>query len=337
MEDGFLRSKRKASSRTAPLSLTIDRQRPYFDCRGPSDLEDLLMNTSFEPELLERARHAISVIVDAGLTKYNGSGEASSNGILTEGKRRILVVGQVEQDASIRYGLPKPMKNNDLVRIAAAENPEATIIYRPHPDVLAGVRPMGSDPAEVAHICQVDVLPRPLADVLSSVDHVYTMTSLVGFEALLRKIPVTVLGAPFYSGWGLTDDRHDTGRRSRTLTLEELFVGAYISYPDYFDPHTGEPWTMEQAMEWLMDKSVDDRSDLVSEQFSKGVEWKMWGAYGLFGWRHMLTPLVAPVVAHIGNASEARNYRANPIEFFRELPTPMHRLLGRLLYPFDDT
>ena len=236
-----------------------------------------------------------------------------------------------------RYGLPQRMRNNDLVRVAAAENPDATIIYRPHPDVLAGVRPRGSDPAEVADLCQLDTQPRALAEVLSCVDHVYTMTSLVGFEALLRGIRVTVLGAPFYGGWGLTDDRHDTGRRSRELTVEELFVGAYILYPHYFDPHSGERWSMEQAIEWLMDKSVGDQSDLVSAQSSQRVEWKPWGAYGLLGWRHMLTPVVAPVVAHIGNESDARNFRTNPILFFRELSSPFHRRLGRLLYPFDDS
>ena len=90
-------------------------------------------------------------------------------------------------------------------------------------------------------------------------------------------------------------------------------------------------------MRWLMDKSVDDRSDLVSAQSSQTVQWRFWGAYGILGWRHMLTPLVAPVVAHIGNASDAQNFRANPILFFRELPSPLHRRLGRLLYPFNDS
>ena len=33
-----------------------------------------------------------------------------------------------------------------------------------------------------------------------------TMTSLAGFEALLRGKPVTTHGQPFYAGWGLTED-----------------------------------------------------------------------------------------------------------------------------------
>lgn len=336
MEDGFLRSKRRHATRTAPLSLTVDRQRPYFDCRGPSDLENLLMNARFDEALLTRARQAINIIIETGLTKYNGTLGALHQPVSTGGGRVILVVGQVEQDASIQFGLPQPMTNNDLVRLAAAENPGAKIVYRPHPDVLARVQPRGSNPAEVAHLCHVDLLPRSLASALSDVEHVYTMTSLVGFEALLRGIRVTVLGAPFYAGWGLTDDRCETGRRSRKLNVDELFAGTYIIYPHYFDPYTGKRWSVEQAIEWLMDKSAADRPDLISAKVPQTPQWKPWGAYGILGWRHLLTPLVAPVVARIGNASEAVHFRANPIRFFRDLPSPIHRLLGRLLYPFND-
>jgi capsular polysaccharide export protein len=335
MEDGFLRSKRRNASRTAPLSLTLDRQRPYFDCRGPSDLEDLLMTTRFDDALVHRARQAIDLILAAGLTKYNGSGGITPQRATSEASQRILVVGQVEQDASIRYGLSQPMTNNDLVRLAAAENPKAEIIYRPHPDVLAQVRARGSDPAEVAHLCHVDVSPRPLPEVLASVGHVYTMTSLVGFEALLRGLPVTVVGAPFYSGWGLTDDRQQTGRRGRKLTLEELFLGAYVLYPLYFDPCCGTRWTIEQAMDWLQDVAANDQADLVSVQLARRPKWEPWGPYGILGWRHALSAFVAQFVGRIGNRDDSVYYQSDPIRFFRELASPHQRRIGRVLYPID--
>lgn len=59
------------------------------------------------------------------------------------------------------------------------------------------------------------------------------MTSLAGFEALMRAIPVTVWGMPFYGGWGLTDDREDCGRRDRRLSILELVYAAYLVYPTY--------------------------------------------------------------------------------------------------------
>ncbi len=68
------------------------------------------------------------------------------------------------------------------------------------------------------------------AALLSEIDELHTLTSLAGFEALLRGRRVVVYGRPFYAGWGLTTDlaQIDRGRR---LTLEELVAGALILYP----------------------------------------------------------------------------------------------------------
>ena len=52
-------------------------------------------------------------------------------------------------------------------------------------------------------------------------------------EALIRGKEVTVFGAPFYAGWGLTDDRVKIKRRSRTLSIIELFAIVYLKYPRY--------------------------------------------------------------------------------------------------------
>jgi capsular polysaccharide export protein len=65
------------------------------------------------------------------------------------------------------------------------------------------------------------------------------MTSLVGFEALLRGKRVATYGRPFYSGWGLTDDRHPLARRTRRLTLDQLCAGVLLRYPRYLDPGRG--------------------------------------------------------------------------------------------------
>jgi capsule polysaccharide export protein KpsC/LpsZ len=53
-----------------------------------------------------------------------------------------------------------------------------------------------------------------VTDCLGIADEVHTMTSLVGFEGLLREIKVVCYGLPFYSNWGLTQDRHYLKRRN---------------------------------------------------------------------------------------------------------------------------
>jgi capsular polysaccharide export protein len=78
--------------------------------------------------------------------------------------------------------------------------------------------------------------------LLARVDGVHVLTSLTGFEALLRGLDVTVHGHPFYAGWGLTRDMAGPlARRTRTLALSELIAGTLILYPRYIDPVTELP------------------------------------------------------------------------------------------------
>ena len=78
------------------------------------------------------------------------------------------------------------------------------------------------------------------------------MTSLLGFEALLRGLPVTVLGAPFYAGWGLTRDLGPVPeRRKARPSLEGLVHAALIDYPRYRDPVTGMACPVEVVAERL--------------------------------------------------------------------------------------
>ena len=338
IEDGFLRSNRPNAARTPPLSLTFDRQRAYFDSRGPSDLEDLLQGDDFllSPNLLERARKGIGLIVDGGLSKYNSANTRTLADVAgPKTGPRVLVLGQVEDDASIRFGCDRPITNNDMVRIAAAENPDAQIIYKPHPDVLSGARDAQSDPADVEHLCVVVRQNVPLARSFDGVDKVYAITSLAGFEALMRGIPVVVLGCPFYAGWGLTDDRQPNPRRTARRSVEEVFAAAYLIYSRYFDPKTGTAMTFEEAVDWLKIRLAEPlryEHELVDYAPPK---WALFGAYGIFGWRLLLPFFVAPIVGRIGNKRDVREYRENPIRYFRDLTSPRLRLVGRILYPFD--
>jgi capsule polysaccharide export protein KpsC/LpsZ len=338
IEDGFLRSNRPNAARTPPLSLSLDSRRPYFDSRGVSDLEVMLETHDFsaDPKLLERARDGIRLIVEGGLSKYNTVSSLSLAKLLGEKtKPRVLVIGQVEDDASILYGCDRKFGNNDLVRLAAVENPDAEILYKPHPDVLNGVRDAQSDPEEVAHLCRIVKERIPLAQSFETIDKAYSITSLGGFEALLRGIPLTVLGCPFYAGWGLTDDRQPNPRRTRRRTVEEVFAAAYLLYPTYFEPTTGARYTFEQAVEWLKLRLKDPEKYRNEFGDAGPDEWQPWGAYGILGWRHLLPFMLIPLIGWRGNKRLVEKYRANPIRFFRERTSLKARIVGRILYPFD--
>lgn len=279
MEDGFIRSVGLGASHTLPFSLTLDRSTPYFDSTKQSDMERILSTYDFlgEPELLIRSKKIIDRIVETGISKYNNSSSGDINSFYgVKSKKRILVIGQVEDDASIKYGSIKKYTNNDLVNIARMENPGAEIFYKPHPDVLARKRKELSNPQDVAHLCNLLVEDIPLSQAFKTIDHVYTITSQAGFEALMRGIKVTTVGAPFYSGWGLTDDRQITPRRERKLSLEEVFAAAYILYPVYFNPFIKERIQIEEAIEQLIEmralnfqsikENIDSNKELLIDQ-----------------------------------------------------------------------
>ena len=269
IEDGFIRSVKLGATLTPPLSLCFDRTGMYFDATGPSDLENLLQGYDFasDPLLMQRSRDGIHKLINSRLSKYNTSQAADVAAVYgPKNRKRILVVGQVEGDASIEKGCARKIDNNDLVRIARDENPDAQIIYKPHPEVLHGTRPNQSNPDDVRHLCLLLEQDIALADAFETVDHVYTITSLSGFEALIRGITVTCVGMPFYAGWGVTDDRQICARRTARRTIEEIFAAAYILYPRYFDPMIKKELAFEEALDLLARMKMD--------QARKGFELK---------------------------------------------------------------
>ena len=242
VEDGFLRSRGLGADLIHPLSLVLDDTGIYYDATRPSLLENLI-NASEDLDDTSRARATalIARIIEARLSKYNLKAKPLPQ--LPKG-RRILVPGQVEDDASIKLGTSEVADNLTLLEIARKANPAAVIVYKPHPDVEAGLRP-GHVPnaAELADVILTKIDP---IDAIEAVDEVWTMTSLLGFEALLRGKKVTCLGTPFYAGWGLTDDRAmPIDRRQARVDLAALVHATLIAYPRYRDPVTGLPCPVE--------------------------------------------------------------------------------------------
>ena len=241
MEDGFIRSVGLGSDFNWPYSLVLDEKGIYYDPSSPSGLEDILNTLPEHPEraeLCSRASALRGFIVEKGITKYNTGVDAVTRGDFSAKGRLLLVPGQVEDDASVRLGGCGLFSNVDLLKAVRERHPDAFIIYKPHPDVESRNR-KGRIPDEEALRYADRVVRNVRMDVLLGiVDEVHTLTSLTGFEALLRGIEVHAYGGPFYAGWGLTHDRVDFPRRKARLSLEELIAGTLILYPSYYDWQT---------------------------------------------------------------------------------------------------
>jgi capsular polysaccharide export protein len=251
VEDGFLRSRGLGAELVPPLSLALDDLGMYYDPMRPSRLEQLIAQSPGLPNYaLSRARRLIDRIIRERVTKYTTGADQVA---LPDagGRPVILVPGQVEDDASVLLGSPEIKSNAALLEQVRRANPDACLLYKPHPDVIAGLRTGEvKTPLNWAdHVVQ-DV---PISSCLEQVDAVWTLTSLSGFEALLRGVPVTTLGIPFYAGWGLTTDLCVMpDRRGHLVTLEGLAHAALIAYPRYHDPVTNMPCPVEVALDRLV-------------------------------------------------------------------------------------
>jgi capsular polysaccharide export protein len=249
VEDGFIRSIGLGADCVPPLSLVVDRRGIYFDPHRPSDLEQLLETGSFPPDLTDRAARLRALIVAGGISKYaTGTGRAERR----DGRRHVLVPGQVEDDRSVQSGGGEVTTNEELLRRARLAAPGAYILYKPHPDVEAGHR-VGVVPDAIAAAYADEVVRgAPVSALIDMVDEVHVNTSLAGFEALLRGKPVTTHGVPFYAGWGLTRDLGAVPERRRARrTLDELVAATLLLHPRYLDPISGLPCSAEVLVERL--------------------------------------------------------------------------------------
>jgi capsular polysaccharide export protein len=241
VEDGFVRSVGLGSNLVPPASVVVDTRGIHFDPAAPSDLEHILATTAFTPALTARARILRERIVTAGISKY--AAQTDTPAPPRDPKRkRILVPAQVEDDMSVLAGGGGLTSNLELLRRVRTLEPDAEIWFRPHPDVDAGHRKGAVPDAEVLRHADAIMRGGGMAPLLDVVDAVHVLTSLTGFEALMRGAEVTCHGTPFYAGWGLTRDLGAVPeRRQRVLTLDELVAGVLILYPRYLDPVTGLP------------------------------------------------------------------------------------------------
>lgn len=267
MEDGFVRSVGLGSDLIAPQSFVLDVKGIYFDPSQPSELEELLNQYAFTAKDLQRARQVRDFIVEHGITKYNLEPNHAVRWPV-DGRKVILVPGQVEDDASIRFGCDTNgvCTNLGLLQAAREAFPQAFIVFKPHPDVSSGNRKGRLDSAAALKYANHIEQGASVVSCIDACDVVVTMTSLTGFDALLRNKQVVVHGRPFYAGWGLTTDLLPVPRRNRLLSLDELVAGALLHYPLYWDPVLKGYTTCEAVLRRLLEQrsSLEKNGGLIT-------------------------------------------------------------------------
>jgi capsular polysaccharide export protein len=326
LEDGFLRSIGLGEAGAPPVSLLVDDLGVYYDASRPSRLEALLGDGGWLNEaLLERAARAMDRLRRSGLSKTNAAPPLGLGILPAIGRRRVLVVDQTAGDASIAGGLADGDSFAAMLAAARRDEGDAEIVVRRHPAVAAGLKRGCLPEAALAGLTVLDEDCR-IADVLERVDAVYTVSSLTGFEALIRGLPVRCFGLPFYAGWGATRDELSSPRRTRIHSAASLFAACYLLFPRYVDPLTGEATTAEQAVERLVE--LRERSDRQAG---------FTAALGFAPWKHgaARTLLYSPrgrirFFARAGPALTAAVSRGGRVVFWAARETPaLNARLGR--------
>lgn len=230
VEDGFIRSVGLGAEHTYPISLVFDRRGIYFDSTNQSDLEFILNNLNLDEPSAEIAKELIELVRINRISKYNLN---ETPWRVNTTKKIIVVPGQVEHDKSIQYGSPVVRDNVELLRRVRAENPDSYIVFKVHPDISRKCRINRTNKSDYLDFADEVVENVSNFSLIERADEVHTITSLFGFESLLFRKKVVCHGQPFYSGWGLTEDKYPVPRRKKKLSLCELIFGSYYLYPTY--------------------------------------------------------------------------------------------------------
>lgn len=254
-EDGFIRSVHPGNDEL-PAALVMDRQGIYYDAHQRSDLEDHVRRLAedSDPDVFARGRKAIDFLRTNRLSKYNNHlyDDLAELTLVTDTpERRILLVDQTAEDASIAGAMASEQTFEAMLLAAAVENPEHEILIKVHPETLLGRKGGHFDEESLnTAASRAPTLKKAVEDgqlqlvadsinpwaLLEACSKVYCVSSQLGFEALLANREVHCFGMPFYAGWGLTKDRLSPPDRRGPVPLEAL-VGAvyfeYSRYPDY--------------------------------------------------------------------------------------------------------
>ncbi len=272
MEDGFVRSVGLGSNYTAPRSLIVDDLGIYFDATRPSRVEQLLQHRDCSVDEIKRADSLIELLLKNRISKYTHSDTDEGDLSFYVDKRVLLVIGQVQGDASLRYGTEEIDSNYKLLQKVRENNPTAVVVYKPHPDVVSGNRSDGIDNySDICELCDHVETDLAIEVTLNLCEQVHTLTSLAGLEALLCGKKVVTYGKPFYAGWGLTDDWCEFERRTRKRTLAELVYICYIDYPSYLDIESGEMTSVEKTIDALVKERELNSGSITAKGLKKYV------------------------------------------------------------------
>ncbi|QDY70405.1 hypothetical protein [Qingshengfaniella alkalisoli] len=259
-EQGFLASAyswiesyRDHRPEAACLGYVYDDIAHYYMAEYPNRLIERLNGPQeLTADETKRAQSAMNRIRDRRISKYNSQPLAAPS-LGNAERRKVLVCDQSFADASTVYGLIDETGFEEMLAAAVRENADADILVKTHPDTASRPKGRAGYFSHLSDHGRVRILRDPINPyaLFEHVDTVYVGTSGMGLEALFAGKRVVCFGAPFYAGWGLTDDRREIPHRHRSRSLEDIFHAFYIWYTIYHVPGAPVPSRIEDALDYI--------------------------------------------------------------------------------------
>ncbi|RME18546.1 MAG: capsular polysaccharide biosynthesis protein, partial [Alphaproteobacteria bacterium] len=303
IEDAFLRSLRTGRAGEPPMGLLIDETGVHYDPSRPSDLETLLATHPLdETALIARARGAIDLMTRGHVSKYNAF---TAEAPLPE-PPYVLVIDQTRGDASIVHGGADEATFRDMLAAAEIEHPGMPIVVKTHPETAAGHRPGHFGPEVESPRVRRVTAPLDPWRLLEGAVAVYTVSSGMGFEAILAGHRPRVFGGPWYAGWGLTEDERAFPRRGRRLTRAQIFAGAMVLYPTWYDPAHDALCGVEQVITMLEARARAFREDRVGYVAAGMRLWKRRPLAAFFGSERRMLFREGPAAVKVARATGRR-------------------------------
>ena len=222
----------------------------YYDASSASCIEADCVHYEewLTPELATRAQSAIERIVSSDFSKYTCTPLCPSdwpgpdNGVVKG--PYVLCIDQTQGDASVRLGAADAESFRRMLEDAVNDNPQATVLIKTHPDVLAGAKKGYLTQALEAIDWTGRKKPVVLTEAFAPIglikhcQAVYVVTSQTGFESLMAGCKTVVYGVQAAEDAGLeagTDEYKQAVNDAIASGTIEGITGTF-TFDEHHDP-----------------------------------------------------------------------------------------------------
>ncbi len=251
LEDAFVRSYAPQSvSGEHALGLVIDDEGMYYDASCPSRLERLIKEARDDETAQRAGQRIIDMLRKLQVCKYNNFEGSTPASVKKHDKSDVvLVVDQTWQDCSVTGAGADTGSFRSMLEASADENPGKIIVVKLHPETMAGKK--RGYLKDLAVELRFEIMTENINpwNLFHHVSKVYTVSSQLGFDALMAGVDVRCFGQPFYAGWGLTQDEAVCKRRQGiSITTQAITCAALSRYARHIESATDLPCDVERTV-----------------------------------------------------------------------------------------